>query len=329
MSSARFTPNALFWAISLRGRGKLAWSPEEGGGYAEAVHPGDTVHGSDLSGGHEACLGRTSQATLDFAGVVAGIAEEVAAAAGTRDHQTRRGLPLVDCRQIKRHGKVLASSGRISHKELHGRTDPNRAVEEQRAVAFVCGRDGPYEKVVAAELALLRIGDYADQRSLGKPGTIFVAQRAGHRLNRFDCGTAAEALERRAVGAGDDHRLADGAAAVAQHGFHLDVALQNKPNGAGIQNGIVGREDVGTGLASTADEAPEDGGGLREFTRDACWERVASCGERIGEEEHPARWRAQAESPLDEFAAPDFGRPIVVVEGKRSNPASRKAKGED
>ncbi len=221
---------------------------DRGGEGVQEVLPADRA---EFAGAEEPGHRDVAQRGGDETGVVVGLGEQPRSAAVAGEQERPGGTAAAQRGRLVFQGaaQVLVGRLRVPDVELDGLAD----------LDLVANRDGPRVGVGAdyaadQEVALARLGpvlvdDHAQLQALGQQLLVPAGQRGGHLVQPDQGRTPAELVDQVAVGAGDDVRVPDGAAALGDQRMDLGVR-QVDADGAGGQHAVVSEEPGSGGAAA-------------------------------------------------------------------------------
>jgi 3-oxoacyl-[acyl-carrier protein] reductase len=206
----------------LAGLGRVGEQGDRGGEGVQEVLPADRA---EFAGAEEPGHRDVAQRGGDETGVVVGLGEQPRSAAVAGKQERPGGTAAAEGfgLAVQCAAQVLVGRLRVPDVELDGLAD----------LDLVANRDGPRVGVGAdhaadQEVALARLGpvlvdDHAQLQALGQQLLVPAGQRGGHLAQPDQGRTPAELVDQVAVGAGDDVRVPDGAAALGDQRMDLGV----------------------------------------------------------------------------------------------------------
>src|SRR5580700_2586310 len=206
----------------LAGLGRVGEQGDRGGEGVQEVLPADRA---EFASAEEPGHRDVAQRGGDETGVVVGLGEQPRSAAVAGEQERPGGTAAAQHAGLALQGAAQVLIGRfgVPDVELDGLAD----------LDLVAHRDGPRvgvgadhaadQEVALAGLGPVLVDDHAQLQALGQQLLIPAGQRGGH-LAQPDQGRApAELMDQVAVGAGDDVRVPDGAAALGDQRMDLGV----------------------------------------------------------------------------------------------------------
>ncbi len=260
------------WDGGNLGHGMGLVADEEGEGGGVAVEVGGGADGTDLAVGEESGEGDGPEVFLDEGGVVVRLAEQALAAAAAGEEEGADGLALAEggaC-TFEATDQVGVGGVGVTSLELEGLAWASEGADGEGALARVHAEEVADEEVAGRVVrAVLRGGEADHEVVLG--ALAFLGGQGVEGIDEDGIGGAVgDAEDDVAFGTGDGPGMADGGAALGDHGKDGDGAGEGGEDDAMVVDVAVEVELAGVRPAETGSEAADDGD---------IWKVLVPCGE--------------------------------------------------
>src|SRR5665213_95318 len=173
--------------------------------------------------------------------------------------------------------------------KLHGLARAHVVCQRDRPAFLIYADDVSDQEIAPAKLLAVFADGATDQQPVLQQLLLVVAHRGNDIPQRLHRGTAAKLLDDVIMRFGDDERLADRPAALADDGLDFDGAAETDADEAFVEGFIVAHQHVHPGVAPAAGHpADERQARRRRFQRGQKW--IERRGERIAKPDQRPRF---------------------------------------